>query len=122
MGDATLAQKSRELDAAAVFERLYALPDMPFAAKAEAAFKWSFALERAGKTTEANEIRWQTANELLKNKVENEEGYWIGRSLYTLAKAFESEGRMSDARAAYELIVKNNLPPLELAKKKIGAK
>ena len=122
LGDATLAQKSRELDAAAVFERLYALPDMPFAAKAEAAFKWSFALERAGKTTEANEIRWQTANELLKNKVESEEGYWIGRSLYTLAKAFESEGRMSDARAAYELIVKNNLPPLELAKKKIGAK
>lgn len=61
LGDATLAQNARTLEAAAIFERLYSLPDMPPAARAEAAFKWSFALERAGKTSEANEVRWLTS-------------------------------------------------------------
>ncbi len=121
LGDATLAQNSRTLEAAAIFERLYSLPGMPPAARAEAAFKWSFALERAGKSSEANEVRWLTASELLKSSErEPGEGYWIGRSLYNLAKSMESENRMRDARAVYEIIVKNSLPPLQLARQKLG--
>ena len=121
LGDATLAQNARTLEAAAIFERLYSLPDMPPAARAEAAFKWSFALERAGKTSEANEVRWLTSSELLKRpEREPGEGYWIGRSLYNLAKFMESENRMRDARAVYETIVKNSLPPLQLARQKLG--
>lgn len=121
LGDATLAQNSRTLEAAAIFERLYSLPKMPPAARAEAAFKWSFALERAGKPSEANEVRWLTSSELLKNPVrEPGEGYWIGRSLYNLARSMESENRMRDARAVYEIIVKNSLPPLHLARQKLG--
>lgn len=121
LGDATLAQNSRTLEAAAIFERLYSLPNMPPAARAEAAFKWSFALERAGKSNEANEVRWLTSSELLKSPVrEPGEGYWIGRSLYNLARFMESENRMRDARAVYEIIVKNSLPPLQLARQKLG--
>lgn len=122
LGDATLAQNARSLDAAAIFERLYSLPSMPPAAKAEAAFKWSFALERAGKINEANEVRWLTATQLLKNpQRETGEAYWIGRSLYSLAKYMESQNRMRDARGVYKIIVDNALPPLQFAKKKISA-
>ena len=32
----------------------------------------------------------------------------------------ESENRMRDARAVYEIIVKNSLPPLQLARQKLG--
>ena len=34
----------------------------------------------------------------------------------------ESDGRMRDARAVYETIVKNALPPLNLAERKLGQK
>jgi len=122
LGDATLAQNTRSLDAAAIFERLYSLPGMPPEARAEAAFKWSFALERAGKRSEANDVRWITSSELLKGNRSrgSGEGYWIGRSLYNLAKSMESENRRRDARSVYEIIVKNSLPPLQLAKQKLG--
>lgn len=123
LGDAALAQNSGARDAAAIFERLYSLPLLPEAARAEAAYKWSFALEREGKKNEADEVRWLTASEMLKGgKIQSGAKYWIGRSLYNLAKSMESDGRMRDARAVYETIVKNALPPLNLAERKLGQK
>ena len=41
------------------------------------------------------------------------------RSLFALAKSLESEGQMRDARAAYELIVKNKLPSWQTAERKL---
>lgn len=118
LGDTTLAQPNRNIDAAAIFEKLYYVPDMPVAAKAEAAFKWAFALARAGRTPEADEVRWLTSTELLKNK-EGLAKYWIGRSLYELGKSLESRGLMNEARNVYTLIVEKSLPASKRAQNKL---
>ena len=120
LADSTLAQGNRAADAAAIYERLYSLPEMPAAAKAEAAFKWAFALERAGRTREANEVWWITSSHLLSDPNIGVSGkYWIGRSLYSLAKSLEASGMLRDARAAYELISKHKLPAASIAEKKL---
>lgn len=122
LGDSILAQPKRAADAAAIFERLFYLPEMPMEAKAEAAFKWSFALERADREREANEIRWLTASQILSDKDAKAQPavcYWTARILFSLAKSLESQGQMRDARAAYELIVKNKLPSWQTAERKI---
>lgn len=121
LGDCALAQPGKTLNAHAIFERLYALPDMPLAAKAEAAFKCAYALERAGRLREANEMRWVTSEQLLKNDdADAAVKYWIGRNLYALAASLEANGEKRDARAAYELIVKYKLPSYSTAKTKLN--
>ncbi len=120
LGDSTLAQPNREADAAAIFERLYSLPDMPQEARAEAAYKWAFALERAGKSREADEVRWVTASELLRGKKQNlASRYWTGRSLFELARSLEHSSDARDARSVYELIVRHNLPSADAAALKL---
>ncbi len=120
LGDSTLAQNNRMSDAVSIFERLYSLPEMPIAAKAEAAFKWIFALEKSGRTREANEIAWLTANTII-NNIGNDDSakYWAGRILYNLAQSLEEQGLTRDARAAYELLVKYKLPSYKIAEEKI---
>lgn len=123
LGDSTLAVPARAKDAAAIFERLYALPSLDEAARAEAAFKWAFALASSGEASEADEVRWITSQALLENpKISAAARYWIGRSLFDMARSLESAGRMRDARAAYELIASHNLPPAKIARQKLGAK
>ena len=120
LGDCVLAQPTRALNAVAIFERIYALPESSPATKAEAAFKCAYALERAGRTREANEMRWGTARQLLAKKPADAAAkYWVGRSLYALAGNLEAAGEKRDARAAYELIVKYKLPSQMAAKAKL---
>ncbi len=120
LADSTLAQKDRASDAVAIYERLYSLPEMPDDAKAEAAFKWGFALERANRVRDAKEVWWITSSNLLSKAKTGATGrYWIARSLYSLAKELEKSGMLRDARAAYEVIVKNKLPAADIAEKKL---
>ena len=120
LGDSMLAQTGRSSDAVAIFEKLYSLPGIPPAAQAEAAFKWGFALERAGRDREANELRWLTSSKLLSEGASGGSArYWIGRSLYSLARSLELSGKLRDARAAYELIVKYKLPSHTVAEQKL---
>ena len=121
LGNSTLAQQGRYLDAAAIFERLYSLPDIPAAAKAEAAFMWAFALNRADRTREANEVLWGTSLRFLEGgELDGAARYWVGRSLFTLANSLKSLGQMRDARAAYEIIVKNKLPSYQTAERNLN--
>lgn len=123
LADSILAQRDKETNAAAIYERLYSLPEIPTSAKAEAAFKWAFALEKAGKMREANEVWWITSSHLLSDQNVGVSGkYWIGRSLYSLAKSLEALGMVRDARAAYELISKYKLPAASLVKEKFSNK
>ncbi len=120
IGDCVLAQRSKSLNAATIFERIYALPDMPVAVKAEAAFKCAFALERAERTHEANEMRWGMSNRLLlMSPLTPSAKYWIGRNLFTLAQNLEMSGAKRDAQAAYEMIVKYKLPSYSAAEAKL---
>lgn len=121
LGDCALAQQGRALNAVAIFERLYALPEMPVSAKAEAAFKCAYALERAGRNREANEMRWVMSQQLLAERgLTAAAKYWLGRTLYSLASNLEKSGAKRDARAAYELIIKHALPSSAAAKSKLA--
>ncbi len=128
LGDCILAQTGHESDAAMMFERIYAMPDIPSSAKAEAAFKWGFAFERMGRFREAAEVWWISSNEFLNQKkstqnlnlvLDSNERYWIARTLLELAKTFERLGEKASAVSAYELIVNHNLPGVQNAKQKL---
>ncbi|MBR4597273.1 MAG: tetratricopeptide repeat protein [Opitutales bacterium] len=125
LGDCLLAQPASGSDAAMMFERIYSMPDVKGAAKAEAAFKWGFALERLGRYREAAEVWWISANEILspkarqKGETDAKERYWVARTLLELAKTFETMGENSSAVAAYELLARHNLPGGRNAKLKL---
>ena len=128
LGDCYLAQAGRESDASSTFEKLYYLPQMPADAKAEAAFKWGFALSRAGRLREATEVWWISANDFLKAadsdkggalQMDGKQKYWVARTLLELAKAFENSGDKASAAAAYTLVVKYDLPGAKTAKSKL---
>ncbi len=123
IGDTLLAQKNKELDASLNFERLYALSNIPLEAKAEAAFKWGFAMQRMGRKREAAEIWWLTSKELLnvQNTFESKGKYWIGRMLLELGKTLEDLGQPNDAKIAYKLIIENKLAGSTLAEKKLNS-
>jgi len=122
LGDSLLAQQDKEAEASAIFERLYSLTDSPFDVKAEAAFKWGFALSRVKRTREAAEVWWLTSRGLLASdaSLDDKGRYWIGRSLLELAKTLEDLGQTEDARAAYKLVDDHNLAGAASARKKLN--
>lgn len=128
LGDCYLAQSGKYSDAASTFEKLYYMPAMPSDAKAEAAFKWGFALSLSGRKREATEVWWISANDFLKaldsqnkrtSQLEGKEKYWIARTLLELAKTFENSGDKASAASAYELLVAYDLPGASVAKSKL---
>ncbi|MBE6414430.1 MAG: tetratricopeptide repeat protein [Verrucomicrobiaceae bacterium] len=120
LGDSIMAQQPRPTDAISIFERLYALPNIPLSAKAEAAFKWSFALRKSNRNSEANEVAWLTSNALLKNEnLDALTKYWIGRNLYTMAESLEEKSFTRDAISAYNLLIKYKLPSYKMAEQKL---
>lgn len=118
-GDCLSAQ-GKYTEAAAYFERLFSLPNVPVAVKAEAADKWRLALEKTGRTSEADEVSWLTANTILKSAGEDAVAkYWLSRNLLSLAQSLEKQSLNADARAVYALIAKYRLPAYRLAESKI---
>lgn len=106
--------------AEAAYERLFSLPDQPLALKAEAGYKWGYALahsvpagddaaarERA--RTQAQSVYWRTVTETLAAARErggnalsaSPGGYWISRCLFALADSYENAGDYESARGVY---------------------
>ncbi|MBO5255385.1 MAG: tetratricopeptide repeat protein [Opitutales bacterium] len=121
-GDSIIASKNIPTDAIPIFERLYSLPNVPISAKAEAAFKWVFALRKVeDRDIEADRVAWLTSTALLKNKdLDQIAMYWIGRSLYNMAQSLEEKNYTRDAQAAYELLIKYKLPSYKIAEQKLN--
>ena len=123
LADSILVQSNGALEAAVIYERIYSLPNMKEEARAEAAYKWAYALSHAGKDRQANEARWVTASEILRSgRLSGKVRYWVGRSLMELADSLENLKNSRDARSVYELIVKYGLPSSASAQKKLNSK
>ncbi len=120
-GDSIIARQDNPIDAIPIFERLYSLPNIPHSAKAEAAFKWVFALRKLeNRDMEADRVAWLTSTALLKNENLNPISmYWIGRNLYNMAESLEEKSLHRDAKAAYELLIKYKLPSYKIAEQKL---
>lgn len=131
LGDTYLALPNKSNEAAAIFERIYAMPDTPLDLKAESAFKWGFAINDAGRTNEAAEVWWMCINSLLnfsnsktlaeiaRSDFSPKQKYWYSRILLQLAMTLENLGDTKSALSAYELLVKYELPGYEGVKSKI---
>lgn len=120
---------SRILNAISILERLFDLPNLGPDLRAEAGFKLASASgirgeegshERQAGRMRAQEIYWATVSSLyLDEKASAALGargrYWVARCLLEYGQQFEREGRLDNARKAYNLIQKEGLPGNALA-------
>ena len=111
-------QNLKPENAITIFEKIYALPNMPIAVKAESAHKCAIALEKKDRTKEANRYIWITSTELLSQKLTPVAKYWISKSLFKLANNLEKDKAMNDTHAVYEMIIKHDLPLRSIAEAK----
>ncbi len=124
LGDTLLAREGNEAKAAMQYERAYNLANADINSKAEAGYKFGFALEKAGRISEAQEIWFMSYTELLEDKeallASSKARYWLGRTLLYLARSFELSNDKANAIRTYNLIISNNLPGEIEAKQRLS--
>lgn len=126
------ADKSRRVafddaqaNAERAYERLFSLPNQPLSLKAEAGFKWAYAIahkvpasegqaeeKRKAAQKQAQVQYWKTVTDVLSAAREQGNasalgetgGYWVSRCLFALAASYEAEGNYKEARAVYKKI------------------
>lgn len=118
--DSLLAQASRDNqhydNAAALFEKLFALDTLPADIRIEAGYKWGYALEKQNRPGTAMEVYWLTVNRFLRPEADasatlNAQGrYWMARTLLTLGQLAESQNQPHEATRVYQLILDYQLP------------
>lgn len=110
--------------AAALFERLRDLPTAPVDLRAEAGFKWGYAIARRGAPERAAPVLWSVVDAFLLNPESAAElgakgRYWISRALLVLGQLHEDAGRLDEARRAYTVIVERQLGGMAQAQAKL---
>ena len=110
--------------AATIYERLRDLPSAPVDLRAEAGYKWGFALakrsqaagatERDTQLAKAQSVLWSVVDGFLLDgaqaaKLGAKGRYWVSRSLLELGQIHENAGNLDEAQRAYRLIVANKL-------------
>lgn len=111
--------------AAALFERLRDLPTAPVDLRAEAGFKWGYALARRGATDRAVPVLWSVVSSFLLDAGQAEAlggkgRYWVSRTLLELGQLHEDAGRLDEAQKAYGLIIERNLGGATQAQSKLN--
>lgn len=111
--------------AATIFERLRDLPSAPVDLRAEAGFKWGYALAKRGQAAKAQAVFWSVVEAFLLNPAEAAKlgakgRWWISKSLLELAQILEEAGRLEESQRAYQLIIDNQLSGLALAQSKLA--
>jgi len=100
--------------AAAIYERLRDLPTAPVDLRAEAGFKWGFALAKRGQADKAVTVFWSVVDAFLLDgtqaaRLGAKGRYWVSRTLLEVGQLHEEAGRLDEAQRAYRLIVENKL-------------
>jgi len=111
--------------AATIFERLRDLPAAPVDLRAEAGFKWGYALAKRGQAAKAQAVFWSVVEAFLLDPAQATElkakgRWWVAKSLLELAQILEEAGRLDEAQRAYQLIIDNKLSGLALAQSKLA--
>jgi tetratricopeptide (TPR) repeat protein len=124
LADCHLAQAATDPthweSATTIYERLQDLPTAPVDLRAEAGFKHGYALARRGNPGRAQETWMLAVNTFLLDPVAaaglaGKGRYWMSRVLLELGDLYEREAKLEQARAAYELLLRQNLPGQALA-------
>ncbi len=129
LADTLFAQGANNLtnyeSAATIFERLRDLPSAPVDLRAEAGFKWGYALAKRGQAAKAQAVFWSVVDSFLLDPTQAAKlgatgRWWVSKSLLELAQIHEDAGRLDEAQRAYQLIVDNKLSGLALAQSKLA--
>ncbi len=110
--------------AAALFERLRDLPNAPVDLRAEAGFKWGYALKNRGLAVRAVPVLWSVVDAFLLDAGNAAQlgatgRYWVAKSLLELGQLHEEAGRLDEAQRAYRLILERRLGPAAQAQAKL---
>ena len=100
--------------AAAIFERLRDLSSAPIDLRAEAGFKWGYALAKRGQPAKAQVVFWSVVDTFLQDRAQAAKlgatgRHWLSRSLLELGQMHEDAGRLDEAQRAYQIIVDQKL-------------
>jgi TolA-binding protein len=111
--------------AATIYERLRDLPSAPVDLRAEAGFKWGYALAKRGQAAKAQGVFWSVIDGFLLDsalaaKLGAKGRYWVSRSLLELGQIHEDAGNLDEAQRAYQLIVDNKLGGAAQAQAKLA--
>ena len=111
--------------AAAKFERLRDLPSAPVDLRAEAGFKWGYALAKRAQGAKAQTVFWSVVHDFLLDPAQaarlGAKGrWWISKALLELGQIHEDAGRLDEAQRAYQLIVDNKLYGVAQAQAKLA--
>lgn len=129
LADALFAQGANSVvnyeSAAARFERLRDLPSAPVDLRAEAGFKWGYALAKRAEPAKAQTVLWSVVEAFLLDpaaagKLGAKGRYWISRALLELGQLHEDAGRLDEAQRAYRLIVERKLSGAQQAQAKLA--
>jgi TolA-binding protein len=100
--------------ASAIYERLRDLPAAKVDLRAEAGYKWGYALSKRGQPDKAATVYWSVAHDFLLDPAQAEKlgakgRWWIARTLLELGQLLEDANRLDEAQRAYQLIIDNKL-------------
>ncbi len=129
LADSLFAQGANSVvnheSATAIYERLRDLPSAPVDLRAEAGFKWGYALAKRNQTAKAQTVFWSVVDAFLLDtaqaaKLGAKGRYWISRALLELGQLHEDAGRLDEAQRAYQLIIDRKLSGVAQAQAKLA--
>lgn len=129
LADSLFAQGANSVvnyeSAAAIFERLRDLPSAPVDLRAEAGFKWGYALAKRAQPAKAQTVFWSVVDAFLLDaapaaKLGAKGRYWISRALLELGQIHEDAARLDEAQRVYQLIVDYKLGGAAQAQAKLA--
>lgn len=124
---ATNGQLSSHAEQAiSIYERLVDRPDAPVELRLEAGYNLGLLLSRRPQPesrSRAQQLWWDQINRFIPFDAPTPDlgtkgSYWAVRTLLALGELLESEGKLDQARQAYDYILKKNLPWSDIARAK----
>jgi hypothetical protein len=110
--------------ATAIYESLSERPDAPAELRIEAGYKFGLAQAKRGSAADAQKTWWRLANVFLLDPAKSADlgatgPYWMGRTLLALGDSLEQSQKLDQAREAWQLIGRYNLPGGALAQQRL---
>ena len=108
-----------------LFEHLLYRVDAPIDVRVEAGFNLGFLLERRESPEQAQAVWWREVVTAFLLDPANAADlgpkgrYWMARTLLEIGKLYETQGKFDQAREAWQLILRTNLPGAALARARL---